>query len=208
MEVLALVSAAATFNVVHADNDRVLAAVHHASLQGVSVAAVALTPRAITTLEFSTNLKLVCAHMFLCGGAVAHGCQAGGTPGDQQGSTGQQLRHQAYAWAHVAKIWTECHTGTRCQGGRHWECCYGLQLCSRQHELHLLSQHGCRGLLLDQVVSPIDLQLGLQVWRWVQVFTVLTRAAPLERIEAGDDSAILNMTAPGRVGKLALCIRP
>lgn len=57
MEVLALVSAAATFNVVHADNDRVLAAVHHASLQGVSVTAVALTPCAVTTLEFSTNLE-------------------------------------------------------------------------------------------------------------------------------------------------------
>lgn len=61
--------------------------------------------------------------MFLCGGAVDHGCQAGGTPRDQQGSTGQQLRHQAHAWAHVVQIWTECHTGTRCQGGCHWECC-------------------------------------------------------------------------------------
>lgn len=61
--------------------------------------------------------------MFLCRGAVAHGCQAGGTPRDQQGSTGQQLRHQAHAWAHVAQIRTERHTGTRCQGGRHWECC-------------------------------------------------------------------------------------
>lgn len=56
MEVLALVSAAASLDVVHADNDRVLAAVHHASLQGVSVAAVALAPRAVTALEFSTNL--------------------------------------------------------------------------------------------------------------------------------------------------------
>lgn len=56
MEVLALVSAAAAFNVVHADNDRVLTAVHHASLHGVSIAAVALTPRAVTALEFSTNL--------------------------------------------------------------------------------------------------------------------------------------------------------
>lgn len=56
MEVLALVSAAAAFNVVHADDDRVLTAVHHAGLQRVSVAAVALTPRAITALEFSTNL--------------------------------------------------------------------------------------------------------------------------------------------------------
>lgn len=56
---------------------------------------------------------------------------------------------------------------------------YGLQLGSRQHELHLLSQHGCGGLLLDQVVPPIDLQLGLQVWRRVKVFTVLTGAASL-----------------------------
>lgn len=56
MEVLALVSAAAAFNVVHADNDRVLTAVHHAGLQGVSVAAVTLSPRAVTALKFSTNL--------------------------------------------------------------------------------------------------------------------------------------------------------
>lgn len=56
MEVLALVSAAAAFDVVHADDDRVLAAVHHAGLHGVSIAAVALAPRAVTALEFSTNL--------------------------------------------------------------------------------------------------------------------------------------------------------
>lgn len=56
MEVLALVSAAASFNVVHADDDRVLAAVHHASLQRMSVATVALAPRAVPALEFPTNL--------------------------------------------------------------------------------------------------------------------------------------------------------
>lgn len=56
MEVLALISAAAALDIVHADDDRVLTAVHHASLQGMSVAAVALTPRAVPTLEFSTNL--------------------------------------------------------------------------------------------------------------------------------------------------------
>lgn len=56
---------------------------------------------------------------------------------------------------------------------------YGLQLGSRQHELHLLSQHSCCGLLLDQVVPPVDLQLGLQVWRRVKVFTVLPGAASL-----------------------------
>lgn len=196
MEVLALVSAAAAFNIVHADNDRVLVAVHHARLQGVSVAAVVLTSRAVPTLEFSANLQLVCAHMFLCGGAISHGCQTGRTPGDEQGSAGQQLRHQTHRWAHVAQIWTECHAGTRCQRGCHWECCYGLQLCSRQHELHLLSQHGCRGLLLDQVVPPIDFQLGFQVRRWVQVFAVLACATPLERIKAGDDSAVLHMAAP------------
>lgn len=123
MEVFALVSAAASFNVVHADDNGVLAAVHHAGLQGVSVAAVALAPCAVTTLELSTDLQLVCAHMFLRGGAVPHGCEAGGTPRNQQGSAGQQLRHQAHGWAHVAQIRTECHTGTRCQGGRHWECC-------------------------------------------------------------------------------------
>lgn len=56
VEVFALVSAAAAFNVVHADDDGVLAAVHHAGLQGVGVAAVALAPRAVTTLELSTHL--------------------------------------------------------------------------------------------------------------------------------------------------------
>lgn len=56
MEVLALVSAAAALDVVHADDDRVLTAVHHAGLQGVSVAAVALAPCAVPALEFSTNL--------------------------------------------------------------------------------------------------------------------------------------------------------
>lgn len=30
----------------------------------------------------------------------------------------------------------------------------------------------------------------------------------LERVEAGDDSAVLHMAAPGGVGKLALGIRP
>lgn len=60
---------------------------------------------------------------------------------------------------------------------------YWLQLSSRQHELHLLGQHGCRGLLLDQVVPPVDLQLGLQVWRRVKVFTVLTGAASLRTEE-------------------------
>lgn len=144
MEVLALVSAAAPLNVVHADDDRVLAAVHHAGLQRVSVAAVALAPRAVAALELPTNLvegaswstsafltppppaaylQLVCTCMLVRGGAVGHGCQAGGTPGDQQGSTGQQLRHQAHAWAHVVQIRTESHTGTCCQGVCHRERC-------------------------------------------------------------------------------------
>lgn len=56
MEVFALVSAAAAFDVVHADDDRVLAAVHHAGLHRVSVAAVALAPRAVTALELSADL--------------------------------------------------------------------------------------------------------------------------------------------------------
>lgn len=56
-----------------------------------------------------------------------------------------------------------------------------LQLCSGQHELHLLSQHGRRGLLLDQVVSSINLQLGFQVRRWVQVFTIFSCASGLRR---------------------------
>lgn len=49
------------------------------------------------------------------------------------------------------------------------------------HELHLLSQHGGRCLLLDQVISPVDLQLGLQVSRRVEVFAVLSRAAALKQ---------------------------
>lgn len=56
VEVLALVPAAAAFNVVHADNDRVFAAVYHPCFQGVSVATVTFTPCAVTTLKFSTNL--------------------------------------------------------------------------------------------------------------------------------------------------------
>ncbi len=47
------------------------------------------------------------------------------------------------------------------------------------HELHLLSQHGGRCLLLDQVISPVDLQLGLQVSGRVEVFAVLSRATAL-----------------------------
>lgn len=66
-----------------------------------------------------------------------------------------------------------------------WAAHYGLQLCPRQHELHLLSQHGCRCFLLDQVVPPVNLQLGFQVRRWVQVFAVLTCAAALARREEG-----------------------
>ena len=47
------------------------------------------------------------------------------------------------------------------------------------HELHLLSQHGGRCLLLDQVISAVDLQLGLQVSGRVEVFAVLSRATAL-----------------------------
>lgn len=47
------------------------------------------------------------------------------------------------------------------------------------HKLHLLSQHGRCRLLLDQVVSPVDLQLGLQVGRRMQVLAVFSRAAAL-----------------------------
>lgn len=62
-----------------------------------------------------------------------------------------------------------------------WAIHYGLQLGSWQHELHLLGQHGRCCLLLNQVVSPVNLQLGLEVGRGVQVFTVVTRAASLGR---------------------------
>lgn len=57
---------------------------------------------------------------------------------------------------------------------------HGLHGCSGDHELHLLSQHGGRRLLLDQVVPAVDLQLGLQVSRRVEVFAVLSRAASLK----------------------------
>lgn len=55
-----------------------------------------------------------------------------------------------------------------------------LQAGSGQHELHLLSQHGRRRLLLDQVVAAVDLQLGFQMrWR-VKVLAVLSRTPALE----------------------------
>lgn len=52
---------------------------------------------------------------------------------------------------------------------------------ARDHELHLLSQHGGGCLLLDQVISSVDLELGLQVSRWVEVFAVLSRATALSK---------------------------
>lgn len=56
MKIFALVSATAALDVIHADDDRVLVAVHHPCLQGVSVAAIVLSSCAVTTLEFPTNL--------------------------------------------------------------------------------------------------------------------------------------------------------
>ena len=56
VEVLALVPAAAALDVVHAHDDRVLAAVHHARLQRVGVAAVVLAARAVAPLELPTHL--------------------------------------------------------------------------------------------------------------------------------------------------------
>lgn len=63
---------------------------------------------------------------------------------------------------------------------------YGLQLSSRQHELHLLGQHGGCGLLLDQVVPAVYLQLGLEMRRRMQVLTVITCTASLRGVEEGD----------------------
>lgn len=54
-----------------------------------------------------------------------------------------------------------------------------LQARPGQHELHLLSQHGRRRLLLDEVVAPVDLQLGFQMRRRVQVLAVLSRTPTL-----------------------------
>ena len=66
-------------------------------------------------------LQLVCADGFMRGGAVAHGGQAGGAPGDQQRSAGHQLGHQAHPWSHVAQVRTERHAGTGGHGGRDGE---------------------------------------------------------------------------------------
>lgn len=63
---------------------------------------------------------------------------------------------------------------------------YGLQLSSRQHELHLLGQHGGCSLLLDQVVPAVYLQLGLEMRRRMQVLTVITCTASLRGVEEGD----------------------
>ena len=58
---------------------------------------------------------------------------------------------------------------------------HGLHGGAGDHELHLLRQHGRRRLLLDEVVAPVDLQLGLEVGRGVEVLAVLSRAATLEK---------------------------
>lgn len=54
-----------------------------------------------------------------------------------------------------------------------------LQAGPGQHELHLLSQHGRRCLLLDEVVAPVDLQLGFQMRRRMEVLAVLSRTPAL-----------------------------
>lgn len=72
-----------------------------------------------------------------------------------------------------------------CPLRRLWAAHYGLQLGSRQHELHLLSQHGGSRLLLDQIVPAVNLQLGLQVRRGVQVLAVVTCAAALREEGVG-----------------------
>lgn len=56
---------------------------------------------------------------------------------------------------------------------------HGLHGGAGDHELHLLRQHGGGRLLLDQVVTPVDLQLGLEMGRRVEVLAVLPRAAAL-----------------------------
>lgn len=58
-----------------------------------------------------------------------------------------------------------------------------LQLCAGYHgvgQLHLLCQHD-HVFLLDEVVPPVDLQLGLEVGRGMQVLTVLPGTAALSR---------------------------
>ena len=57
VEVLALVTRAAALDVVHADDDGVLAAVHHGRFHGVRVAAVVLAPGAVAPLELTAYLR-------------------------------------------------------------------------------------------------------------------------------------------------------
>lgn len=52
---------------------------------------------------------------------------------------------------------------------------------ARDHELHLLGQHRCCGLLLDEVVASVDFQLRLQMRWWVKVLTVLSRTPTLQQ---------------------------
>jgi len=79
--------------------------------------------------------------------------------------------------------WSSDRAGvTLPQAGAH----HGLHGGAGDHELHLLSQHGRRCLLLDQVIPPVDLQLGLQVSGRVEVLAVLSRAAALRDGEGGE----------------------
>lgn len=57
MKVLAFVASAAALDVIHANNDRVLAAVHHGGFHRVGVAAVVLPACAVSSLELSTHLE-------------------------------------------------------------------------------------------------------------------------------------------------------
>lgn len=91
---------------------------------------------------------------------------------------------------------------------------HSRQTGSWQHELHLLGQHGCSRLLLDQVVPSIDLQLTLQVrWR-VQVFTVIPwtptlKCKPWKSVKSVGEFLKLRLNKPklaSRVSKFNLII--
>lgn len=54
-----------------------------------------------------------------------------------------------------------------------------LQTGSRDHELHLLSEHSGRRLLMDEIVAAVNLQLGFQVWRRMEILAVFSWASAL-----------------------------
>lgn len=57
MKVLAFLTGASTFDVIHADGHGIIACLNHRDIRRVSVAAVVLTTGTISTLKLTANLK-------------------------------------------------------------------------------------------------------------------------------------------------------